>query len=325
MEEFKVGFCDEVPIVANLECPITQGGKPASGKVVLRAQEDYLTKAFGKSLTAVCLANNHTLDYGSVGLDDTISLLNNRGIKYFGIGRDQGSLRSWIVVEVGGLKVGLCGYVCPSTHPVFVTQSCPGVPCLDLRAIRLDILAMRRQGVSRIIVSLHWGAEEVTYPKASDIQIARAIADLGADMVVGHHSHCIQASEMYRGCPIFYGLGNAVMPDLDVPNNCDTLGACQKNFVKAQRSWNRRSLAVDFDVVSKALRVTGLIYNNKQLSSVGLIAPPDRRLVRGRLLQEAAYRCSGFFGNFRNLSASFIDNPRLPRVAHLRGIFSRRK
>ena len=60
------------------------------------------------------------------------------------------------------------------------------------------------------IVSFHWGQEYVDRPSESQIRTAHKAIDAGADLVIGHHSHCLQSVEIYQGKPIFYSLGNLV-------------------------------------------------------------------------------------------------------------------
>lgn len=59
--------------IPNLEYPITDAETPAKDKVVLRAKQSYLEETFDSKPTAVCLANNHIMDYGVEGFNDTLS------------------------------------------------------------------------------------------------------------------------------------------------------------------------------------------------------------------------------------------------------------
>jgi poly-gamma-glutamate capsule biosynthesis protein CapA/YwtB (metallophosphatase superfamily) len=74
----------------------------------------------------------------------------------------------------------------------------------DLRA---DIGALCKK-VDRVVVEFHWGIPYECEPLPEDREKARLAVDCGADVVVGHHPHVIQPMEVYRGCPIFYSVGN---------------------------------------------------------------------------------------------------------------------
>ena len=65
-----------------------------------------------------------------------------------------------------------------------------------------------------VFVSVHWGVELDTQPRADDVARAHAMIDAGADGVFGHHSHRLQPLGSYSGRPIAWGLGNFVWPTL---------------------------------------------------------------------------------------------------------------
>jgi hypothetical protein len=73
--------------------------------------------------------------------------------------------------------------------------------------LQSDISALRKQ-VDRIVVTFHWGIPYVREPSAEDRMKARCAVECGADAVIGHHAHIVQPFEVYRGCPIFFGIGN---------------------------------------------------------------------------------------------------------------------
>jgi hypothetical protein len=70
-----------------------------------------------------------------------------------------------------------------------------------------DICALRKQ-VDRVVVTFHWGVPYVREPSTHDRAKARYAVDCGADAVIGHHTHIVQPFEVYRGCPIFFSVGN---------------------------------------------------------------------------------------------------------------------
>ena len=74
----------------------------------------------------------------------------------------------------------------------------------DLKA---DIGALRDR-VDRVVVTFHWGVPYYREPSPENRDKARFAVDCGADAVIGHHPHIVQPFEIYRGCPIFYSVGN---------------------------------------------------------------------------------------------------------------------
>jgi poly-gamma-glutamate synthesis protein (capsule biosynthesis protein) len=66
-----------------------------------------------------------------------------------------------------------------------------------------------------VVVALHWGLEFELYPHPQQVRWAHRFAELGADLVIGHHPHVPQPVEIYRpasdpdrAVPILYSLGN---------------------------------------------------------------------------------------------------------------------
>lgn len=69
------------------------------------------------------------------------------------------------------------------------------------------------------IAHLHWGMEHEFYPRVAQVELARHLAELGFDVILGHHPHVVQPMECYRTrrdpdrvVPIYYSLGNLVNP-----------------------------------------------------------------------------------------------------------------
>jgi poly-gamma-glutamate synthesis protein (capsule biosynthesis protein) len=56
----------------------------------------------------------------------------------------------------------------------------------------------------------HWGPEDVPTPNWSQRELARVAVEAGADLVVGNHTHVVQAVQEIDGVMVFYGLGNFV-------------------------------------------------------------------------------------------------------------------
>jgi poly-gamma-glutamate synthesis protein (capsule biosynthesis protein) len=79
----------------------------------------------------------------------------------------------------------------------------------DVDALRAD-LAAERENVDILIAFFHWGVSSQRDVVDYQRTVARASIDAGADVVFGSHAHVIQPVEVYRGKPIFYGLGQVI-------------------------------------------------------------------------------------------------------------------
>lgn len=300
-------------IVINLEGPITRSQAHSKGKICLKMESNHLRHAFVDGHLIANLANNHIMDFGEEGLGDTQKALRGAGIPWFGTGRAGDPPGGPLVVRCDGLDVGLLGYVCPTTHPIFATDSSTGVFPIRLESIAERIGALRRDGLDRVVVSLHWGVEELHYPRPSDILAARRLVDAGADLVIGHHSHCIQFREIYKGRCIYYGLGNCVFPDVQWPAH-HRFG--RGGSWKKQRRWNRRSLMVDWAPSTNECRHALLHFDDRRVGVVGPVATPSPPVDVGPAY-ERAFRRHGRRMMLRLAVSRFLVAPRLPRLSHL--------
>lgn len=181
------------------------------------------------------IANNHMYDFGPEALLDTRSLLESKGIKVTGAGKDLAEARRPAIVESKGVRVGVLAYcsVLPrggiaeagkvGIAPLRATSRCedrgPHAPARvitepnpdDLAMVLEDVAALRK-AVDIVVVSMHWGVIWVPRVIADyQVTVAHACIDAGADLILGHHAHIPKAIEVYKGKAIFYSLSNFCM------------------------------------------------------------------------------------------------------------------
>lgn len=310
----------EPPLVINLEAPLTRGGPPAPGKINLRADPENLPASFEEPPLAACLANNHVMDFGAEGLASTLATLEAYGTRAFGAGSEADNAGNPLVLDVAGRRLALLGYVCPSASPVFATAERPGVVPIELDRIRRDLDAARAQGADRLVVHLHWGAEQVGLPKPEDVETARAVIDAGADLVIGHHAHRIQRFERYRGRWIFYGLGNAVFGPHESPAYFDEAGRPGKTHRSLAFEWNRRSLGVRFDLESAEVEVLPLRYDGERLVRAAFSPRRFEGGIRLGRRYERRFRRAFRLAKTRQILARFLAEPKPVRTRHVTGL-----
>ncbi len=210
----------------NLEAPLSTAGTPLPGKEIwLRGKPEYAACLKEAGIDVVSLANNHILDYDTPALLETLSVLDQNGIKHCGGGRNITEARAPAVLEAGGLRVAFLAYTEFADIGLFwswdyersfeATDKDAGCAPLRLAVVGEDI-ARARALADVVVVAYHWGLEDINYPKAfnpaNDLEaIARQTVDLGASLVLGTHPHAIQGLEVYHGGLIAYSLGNFVM------------------------------------------------------------------------------------------------------------------
>lgn len=294
--------------IFNLEYPLSRKGKPAQDKVNLGQNKSYIYETFTKYPLAVCLANNHIMDYGDFGYTKTIDFLEKKNIKYFGAGNESNNFNNPCIIKTKENSLALLGYACKTTNPIFGDKSNNGAAELNLKNIIRDINQVKGK-VNMVILNLHWGDEEILYPKPSDVTIARELIDNGADLIIGHHSHVIQSSEIYCGKHIFYGLGNLIFPDLDEPSFFKG-NIPQLNFKKKQSNLNKISLEVIVD--NKSIRTNTLRFDNNKIFSTNYRVP--RWIPKNNRSYNLYYK---MWLRYRMLEL-FFENPRLPTIKQIR-------
>src|SRR5262249_52291252 len=129
------------------------------------------------------------------------------GIAVVGAGVDRTAAHRPAILRQESMRVGVLGYYW--NRRTSATGSQPGSAMDPPDAMRADIASLRDQ-VDRVVVTFHWGIPYEREPLPEDRAKARLAVDLGADIVVGHHTHVVQPFEVYCGRPIFYGVGNFV-------------------------------------------------------------------------------------------------------------------
>ena len=154
------------------------------------------------------LANNHSLDYGYSGLDETRRALAVEGIRSIGAGANLADARQAAIIDVRGTRIAFLGYSNTFPEEFWAEKDRPGTAFGHEHQIREDIAKLKSDGVDVVVVSFHWGREGTTELREYQPLLAHAAIDSGADIVIGHHPHVLQAVERYKHGVIFYSLGN---------------------------------------------------------------------------------------------------------------------
>lgn len=206
--------------IVNLETAVTTSDDWCRGKEVhyrMHPANIGCLKAAG--IDVATLANNHTLDWGTAGLLETIDSLAAAGIASTGAGRDlDRAQRPAVVPLVGGGRCLVFGVGSPTSGiPLRWAAGAdhPGidvVPALSAaEALRLgDRIRAAKQPGDIAVVSIHWGGNWGYDVPDEMAAFARAVIDGGADIVHGHSSHHVRPIEIHRGRLILYGCGECI-------------------------------------------------------------------------------------------------------------------
>lgn len=186
---------------------------------------------------ALNLASNVT--FGRDAIARTLEQLDAAGIGHAGAGRDRAEARKPMIIEAGGLKIGMISRTSvfwPNGHealedqagviPLRVTTAyqphprlieLPGAPAIvhtipneqELAELVSDVRDLRGK-VDLLFTYFHFGVSSQRDVVQYQRTVSRAVVDAGADAVFGSHAHVIQPIEVYKGKPLFYGLSQVI-------------------------------------------------------------------------------------------------------------------
>lgn len=189
----------ESPVVSRNAQPIDKTGPNLSCSE--KAMECIVQNGF----KCVTLANNHFRDYGQIGIEDTINACKKNGIDYVGGGHNKQEAEKVLYRTINGQTLALVN-VCENEWSI-ASDSYGGAAPLNPINNYYTIKEAKRYA-SHVLVIVHGGIEGCQYPAPRMLETYRFFVDAGADAVVNHHQHCYSGYEVYKGKPIFYGLGN---------------------------------------------------------------------------------------------------------------------
>ncbi|MBR4954353.1 MAG: CapA family protein [Clostridia bacterium] len=192
--------------IVNLECALTESDN-AIDKIGPALKGPIETADVLKELNVHCcsLSNNHTLDFGIQGIEDTFAALEARSIGYTGFGADYEDSRRDYILKKDNEKVALIA-VCEHEY-TYALHDRMGARPYDEYDTMDDIRRAKAEN-DRVIVIYHGGKEFCHYPSPRLRKLCRAMVKNGADVVLCQHSHCIGCYENYEGGHILYGQGN---------------------------------------------------------------------------------------------------------------------
>ncbi|GAA4706086.1 CapA family protein [Nocardioides conyzicola] len=237
--------------VGNLESTLAELGPPRQDPVTDSFSADPGVRADLRAagFDAVSLANNHTGDFGAASLVRTVELLRAGGLGTFGAGRDLAQAREPEVLERHGVRFGFLGFNAIGETP----EAAPGRPGAlsvsmpprtgpldrgELDRVLADVRRLQRRA-DVVVVMPHWGTQYSHRPEAIQHQVARELADAGADLVVGGHPHWVQGAEQMGGTLVVHSLGNFVF-------DMDFMSQTMEGLVLEATFWGDRLMAADF-------------------------------------------------------------------------------
>lgn len=196
--------------IINLESPVLHGAPVPNGSMVFRTDPEFLPALKRAGVDIVVLANNHSANLGEGALIETLRHLDDTDMTHLGAGTSSDAYAP-IVRTVRGLRIA---FVAQNDTDVVSSLTCAspdhvGTACYDLSRASSSIIAAR-QNADIVVFLMHSGTEYEHTANDRQRALAHAAIDAGADLVIGHHPHVVQAAEIYKGKRIYYSLGNFI-------------------------------------------------------------------------------------------------------------------
>lgn len=203
--------------VVNLECAMSAVPRQFAGAAkafYFRAEPDAVQVLTSARIGLVSLANNHVLDAGEQGLDDTLEVLARHGIASVGAGTGVKAAAAAGEVDVRGQRVGVLA-VCDHQADFAATDQRRGIHYLDLgdEQVRLGLVERVRTEAPRfdhLVVSMHWLPNWVPAIPVQYRELADALVHAGARVVWGHSPHHILGTQCWPGGVALYSTGDLI-------------------------------------------------------------------------------------------------------------------
>ena len=211
--------------VGNLESTLSEDGEPRQpGDDSFAADPAVLPALAELGIDAVSLANNHTGDYGTPALLESVAAFRGTGLRAFGAGRDLAAAGRPLVLRSHGVSFGFVGFnaigetlpAAPGQPGALSVRMPPRTGPLDRGDLRhvLGIVEELETRVDVVVVLPHWGEQYTHVAAPIQSYVARRLGDAGADLVAGGHPHWVQGLERTGDAVVAHSLGNYLF-DMD--------------------------------------------------------------------------------------------------------------
>lgn len=201
-------------VIGNFETVVHEPANRSLAETQMCCSEEVVRELRDAGFSILNLANNHCMQHGTAGFENTKNVCRKYGIQPIGIRDEEPYL-----MEVNGVSfafLSLCIHLewYEPKHILYENR---------IDKVLKNVQQLRKQNDDLVIVvTAHWGDEFASYPSNAQIALAHRFVDCGADVILGHHSHVVQGIEEYNGSVIVYGQGNFIS-DM-VPQMCRQTG-----------------------------------------------------------------------------------------------------
>ncbi len=208
-------------VAVNLETSLTESITPKNKRGQINRSLPSTAIFLKNSGVNLCfLANNHVIDNGNYGVQETIRTLQKNEIAYTGIGTNRQDASKPFVIHFGEQSIAFINisnveFNKPENGEYGVNTYDP--------LYSFDLIKEVKKNVDFLMVVFHSGLEYYTYPTPRLQEICRKMIECGADCIICQHSHCVGTYEIYKEKTIVYGQGNFLFDD-DSSNELEKTG-----------------------------------------------------------------------------------------------------
>ena len=205
-----ISDCDY--FVANLETTLGgTNGRSYTGFPRFNSPDSIVDALKGAGVDCLLTANNHTFDTNGSGALRTIDIIEKAGLDYTGTRKTTDDLQ-YFTKKISGINFGfacytyetptsegrkaLNGLIVDTTTAPLINSFNPAKPQAFYDELESNIKAMKKKGAEVIVVYVHWGEEYQLAQNTKQQEIAQAICDLGADVIIGGHPHVVQPIDL---------------------------------------------------------------------------------------------------------------------------------
>jgi poly-gamma-glutamate capsule biosynthesis protein CapA/YwtB (metallophosphatase superfamily) len=196
-------------LFTNLEGDVSDKGTNVGSIWSFRMDPVVLPALKNFGFDVVSFANNHVGDWGMLAFKDTLHRLRDIDISAVGAGMNKSEAVTPTIIEKNGTKFGFIGFTDVGPNWLPAGKNTPGI-LLASDPDFANIIQNAKAKCDVLIVSFHWGVEYKKVHNKRQETLAHNAIDNGADMVIGHHPHVIQDTQVYKDKPIVYSLGNFI-------------------------------------------------------------------------------------------------------------------
>ncbi len=213
--EYNLIYNDFFPVIQNNDIAITNLEGPVTTATSAISKTGPTIKNPIKTIEALkyagfnllTLANNHIMDYGAKGLEETFEKIKENNLDFVGAGKNSANASEIFYKSIGDKTFA---FVNMAENEWSTTQGDnPGANPLNPIVNYYSILEAKK-AADYVFVIIHGGHEMYPLPSPRMKETYRFFIEAGASAVIGHHSHCYSGYETYKGMPIFFSLGNFV-------------------------------------------------------------------------------------------------------------------